>query len=206
MSPSLRTDLERWQEATTDLRVPVYDNLSEPLATAVGEHNAKIDAVDAKLVAVHAAVAEAMDALDAGSVGDLMEVLKTSRTDRTLLLEEISQSWDSKIELCSKCLAQFKGEHEPAEANYEKVVAEVTADFEKIGSGIAAMPATGESGELQLSWLVRNRNTRTAAAYAAMQNAKARIDGATDQQRQATAGREAARRFIRRTAERLATA
>jgi hypothetical protein len=199
--------LDEWTGLTSGLRFPAYDPASPELRDAIAAHNANVAGLNDRLATAGRAVQEALAKVEVGEYCDLFAALDRREIDRGALIQGVAELWKSREQLAEMAETEFGDALAPTQAEADKVITKVKADYERMGSGLAAMPAhstNGEAAEQQLDFLARYRNTRAQKALAAVQDARARLDAATEQKRFSQEGRERTHKFVTRVVRKLA--
>ena len=103
--------------------------------------------------------------------------------------------------------AAFQKEHEVAAAKAESVLEAVKADLTKIGHGVESQPAhvggNFKAAEIAFTNLAK-LNVRYRAAFADVQNAKARLNAAESQQKESHAREQITRQYLKALARKAA--
>ena len=129
---------------------------------------------------MHKAIDDALSNVELGEYGELFAAIDQNRVDRGELMQGIAGLWNERGRLADLRRRNSEANSHLREAEADKIVNKVKADYERMGSGLAAMPAygtNGESAEQQLDFLARNRNVRAKKAFGAVEDV-VRIDAA----------------------------
>lgn len=210
-------DAATLDDATTGLPWPEYSRVSDSLKTEGGAYNARVAKVKSDLRKSFEGFEAALTRLSGGcepsDYGQLFATVETCKIDRTSMMTELATLWKDREGLANKAYAELAALIPAAEAKLNDTVDAVIADLEKIGSGLAAQPASqtgagmGEAAERQLRWQARFANKRSLAAAAELADIRSQAAAASDQRGFSKVGRATADKFIRTVARRmLATA
>jgi hypothetical protein len=203
-------DAATLEDATHGLALPEFDGVSAELAADVTAHNSRAATVKRQLRESLEGFDKAMREMQAGcepaKYGELFKAVESVKVDRTTLMQELAALWTNRIALADRQAAEFKAMLPGAEKALADMVAKVTAELEKIGSGLAAQVAfgtNGEAAEAQLRHKATNENVHSRAARVAVGKLKSLIDAASEQRSASLAGQIRAHMFIQTVARRM---
>jgi hypothetical protein len=180
-----------------------FEGLASALAADCEAHAAMISKTRAQLTGDIEMVAKALnEAAESGDYTSVVGAAESVRFDKTGLAQAALKIWADGLALATRIEAALKPLPGQLSAELENVVADVKRKLSDIGSGFEAQPAyenNRDTAEKTFDYQARWVNSRSRAAHAKAQDARATWEAAFEQKNRCVRGREAAHNYLNQT-------